>query len=56
MFEIEHSDLPILVQIVDWVRIPVAFREEQIEVGSVVLQPPDGYPAALPSSKDVDAG
>ena len=40
-----ESDLPILVQIVDWARIPAAFREE-IEAGYVVLQPPDGAPAA----------
>jgi predicted nucleotidyltransferase len=32
------SDLPILVQIVDWARIPKAFREE-IETGYLVLQP-----------------
>jgi len=31
------SDLPILVQILDWARIPAAFREE-IEAGYVVLQ------------------
>ena len=40
-----ESDLPILVQIVDWARIPEAFFEE-IEAGYVVLQPADGAPAA----------
>jgi predicted nucleotidyltransferase len=39
------SDLPILVQIVDWARIPASFREE-IEAGYVVLQQADGAPAA----------
>lgn len=39
------SDLPILVQILDWARIPPAFREE-IEAGYVVLQPADRAPAA----------
>jgi hypothetical protein len=39
-----ESDLPILVQIVDWARIPAAFREE-IEAGYVVVQPADGAPA-----------
>ncbi len=32
-----ESDLPILVQIVDWARIPASFREE-IEAGYVVVQ------------------
>jgi len=40
-----ESDLPIPVQIVDWARIPAAFREE-IEAGYVVVQPADGAPAA----------
>lgn len=31
------SDLPILVQIVDWARIPESFREE-IQAGYVVVQ------------------
>jgi predicted nucleotidyltransferase len=35
------SDLPILVQIVDWARIPVSFREE-IEAGYVVVQEGSG--------------
>lgn len=39
------SDLPILVQIVDWARIPEAFREE-IKAGYVVLQPAEADPAA----------
>ena len=39
------SDLPILVQIVDWARIPDAFREE-IQADYVVLQPADGATAA----------
>ena len=32
-----ESDLPILVQIVDWARIPASFRAE-IEAGYVVVQ------------------
>jgi type I restriction enzyme S subunit len=39
------SDLPILVQIVDWARIPAAFREE-IEAGYAVLQAADDASAA----------
>lgn len=37
-----ESDLPILVQIVDWAGIPEAFREE-IEAGHVILQPTDSH-------------
>lgn len=37
------SDLPILVQIVDWARIPAAFHAE-IDAGYVVLQPADSAP------------
>ncbi|RKT44719.1 restriction endonuclease subunit S [Thiocapsa rosea] len=48
------SDLPILVQIVDWARIPAAFREE-IEAEYVVLQSTDGGPIALPR-EEADAG
>lgn len=44
------SDLPILVQIVDWARIPEAFREE-IEAGYVVLQSADGDPVAPTDDK-----
>jgi len=43
------SDLPILVQILDWARIPPAFREE-IEAGYVVLQPADCASAAPPDA------
>jgi hypothetical protein len=32
-----ESDIPILVQVVDWARIPVSFHAE-IEVGYVVVQ------------------
>jgi predicted nucleotidyltransferase len=39
------SDLPILVQIVDWARIPEAFHEE-IDADYVVLQP-GGYRDSL---------
>lgn len=49
-----ESDLPILVQIRDWARIPPAFREE-IEAGYVVLQPAAGAPAA-PADDNADAG
>ncbi|MBK5940661.1 restriction endonuclease subunit S [Halochromatium roseum] len=45
------SDLPILVQIVDWARIPEAFREE-IEAGYVVIRHADSAPAA-PEDEDV---
>ncbi|MFB1488450.1 MULTISPECIES: nucleotidyltransferase family protein [unclassified Thiocapsa] len=44
------SDLPILVQIVDWARIPEAFREE-IEAGYVVLHSADGGPVAPTNQK-----
>jgi predicted nucleotidyltransferase len=47
------SDLPILVQIVDWARIPAAFREE-IEAGYVVLQPVNSA-ADLPVRTDREA-
>lgn len=40
------SDLPILVQILDWARIPEAFREE-IESACVVLMSADRVSAAL---------
>lgn len=43
------SDLPILVQIVDWACIPEAFREE-IEVGYVVLQRTDRSTLSPPAS------
>ncbi|MCF7978776.1 MAG: nucleotidyltransferase domain-containing protein [Chromatiaceae bacterium] len=43
------SDLPILVQIVDWARIPEAFREE-IEAGYVVLQRVDSSTLSPPAS------
>jgi len=44
-----QSDLPILVQIVDWARIPKAFHEE-IEANYVVLQPVHGAVATDPLS------
>jgi type I restriction enzyme S subunit len=44
------SDLPILVQIVDWARIPAAFRDE-IEAGYVVLQSADADPVAPTDDK-----
>lgn len=47
------SDLPILVQIVDWARIPEAFREE-IEAGYVVMQPAN-CAAAAPMDGDTNA-
>ncbi len=43
------SDLPILVQIVDWARIPDAFREE-IEAGYMVLQRVDSSTLSPPAS------
>jgi len=44
------SDLPILVQIVDWARIPLSFREE-IQAGFVVLQAA-GDCCAAPAERD----
>jgi len=46
-----ESDLPILVQIVDWARIPEAFREE-IQAAYVVLQ---SAGAATAATTDADS-
>ena len=45
------SDLPILVQILDWARIPLSFQEE-IEAGYVVLQAGVGSSPAEKHSND----
>lgn len=37
-----ESNLPILVDILDWARIPESFRQEIVRGGSVVVQGRDG--------------
>lgn len=46
-----ESDLPIIVQVVDWARIPEDFRHE-IEAGHVVLQRASGHGIANTPSTD----
>ena len=41
---LSESDLPILVEVLDWARIPEEFRRE-IERRHVVLMPPEHTPA-----------